>query len=107
YACWISRVAVADDIRHFHAHFGQTPATIAWFASEVTTVVSGERCTWSFTIHGFQDFADERVTRLDLKAQTASFVACVSDFTRAQLCRATRPSFWDRYAVVRCGIDLT
>ncbi|MGI9052501.1 MAG: glycosyltransferase family 4 protein, partial [Ilumatobacteraceae bacterium] len=66
----------------------------------------GTPCTWSFTIHGFQDFADDRVTRLDLKVQSASFVACVSDFTRAQLCRVTDPSAWDRFHVVRCGIDV-
>ena len=106
YACW-SWNAVADrGVRHFHAHFGQTPATVAWFAASIGSFSSGDSCTWSFTIHGFQDFADERVSRLDLKVKSASFVVCVSDFTRAQLCRVTDPATWDRYKVVRCGIDL-
>ncbi len=74
YACWSWRAVADRGVRHFHAHFGQTPATVAWFAAAVGSFSSGERCTWSFTIHGFQDFADERVTRLDLKVRSASFV---------------------------------
>lgn len=106
YACWAWKAIRHTDIRHFHAHFGQTPATIAWFAALVGELDSGEVCTWSFTIHGYQDFADERVTRLDLKVRSASFVVCISDFTRAQLYRATDPTAWERFHVVRCGIDV-
>ncbi|QGG95981.1 glycosyltransferase family 4 protein [Actinomarinicola tropica] len=94
------------DVRHLHAHFGQAPATIAWFAAEIGNMSEGDRWTWSFTIHGFQDFVNEADARLDLKAASASFVACVSDFTRSQLCRVAEPRLWDRFHVVRCGIDL-
>ena len=93
-------------IRHLHAHFGQAPATIAWFACEILNFDAETPCTWSFTIHGFQDFVDEAVARLDLKAASASFVICVSDFTKSQLCRVTDPRYWTRFHVVRCGIDL-
>jgi glycosyltransferase involved in cell wall biosynthesis len=106
YASWCWEVAAGRGIRHFHAHFGQTPATVAWFAASIGNFSPKQRCTWSFTIHGFQDFADERLTRLDLKVLSASFVICVSDFTRAQLCRVTDPTTWDRFHVVRCGIDV-
>jgi colanic acid/amylovoran biosynthesis glycosyltransferase len=106
YACHVWRINAVGGIRHFHAHFGQTPATVAWFTAQVGNLDQPGQCSWSFTIHGFQDFADERVTRLDLKAQYASFVVCVSDFTRAQLCRVSDPSTWDRFHIVRCGIDL-
>jgi colanic acid/amylovoran biosynthesis glycosyltransferase len=106
YACWSWERVKDQGIRHFHAHFGQTPATLAWFTARVGSFSGPEPCTWSFTIHGFQDFADERVTRLDLKVREASFVVCISDFTRAQLFRSTDPSTWDRFHVVRCGIDL-
>lgn len=93
-------------VTHLHAHFGQAPATIAWFAAAIGNMAEGERWTWSFTIHGFQDFVNESDARLDLKAASASFVVCVSDFTRSQLCRVTDPRLWDRFHVVRCGIDL-
>lgn len=106
YAAASARYCRERQIRHLHAHFGQAPATIAWFACEIRNFEPGAECTWSFTIHGFQDFVDEAVARLDLKAASASFVICVSDFTKSQLCRVSDPRYWDRFHVVRCGIDL-
>ena len=93
-------------VKHIHAHFGQAPATIAWFACEFMNVGRREPVSWSFTIHGFQDFIDEAEARLDLKAASAVFVICISDFTKSQLCRITVPEYWPRFHVVRCGIDL-
>ncbi len=94
-------------IRHLHAQFGLAPATIAWFASQILNFDRRSTSTWSFTIHGFHDFVNETESRLDLKAASAAFVICVSDFTKSQLCRVTDPSYWDRFHVLRCGIDLT
>jgi colanic acid/amylovoran biosynthesis glycosyltransferase len=93
-------------VRHLHAHFGQAPASVAWFAAEVGALMDGPEWTWSFTIHGFQDFVNEADARLDLKAASAAFVICVSDFTRSQLMRVADPSHWDKFHVVRCGIDV-
>jgi glycosyltransferase involved in cell wall biosynthesis len=105
-AALLARDCRRRGVRHLHAHFGQAPATLAWFASEMLRQDRDAAVGWSFTIHGFQDFVDDAVARLDLKAASASFVVCVSDFTRSQLCRITSPDLWDRFAVVRCGIDL-
>lgn len=105
YAALVMRECRARGIRHIHAHFGLTPASIAWFASELSRA-GAPRLTWSFTIHGFQDFIEQKLARLDLKARSASFVACISDFTRSQLCRISDPSDWPRFHVVRCGVDL-
>jgi glycosyltransferase involved in cell wall biosynthesis len=93
-------------VRHIHAHFGQAPASVAWYAAEVGNLMGGMRWTWSFTIHGFQDFVNEVDARLDLKAANAACVICVSDFTRSQLMRVSDPVHWDKFHVVRCGIDL-
>ncbi len=106
YAALTARHCVKHGIRHLQAQFGLAPATIAWFASSILNFRPGETSSWSFTIHGFQDFVDETDARLDLKAKSASFVICISDFTRSQLCRVTDPSLWNRFHVVRCGIDL-
>ena len=100
----VARTCRERNIRHLHAHFGQAPATIAWFAAELMKLDGST--TWSFTIHGFQDFVDETIARLDLKAESAAFVVCISDFTRSQLCRLLHPSMWSNAKVVRCGIDL-
>ena len=92
-------------IVHLHAQFGQATATIAWLAHELDVAAGDGSLTWSFTIHGFQDFVNENETRLDLKARSAAFVVCISDFTRAQLMRISDPEDWPRFHVVRCGID--
>lgn len=95
-----------QNVGHIHAHFGQAPASIAWFAAGFLEQDAKPPVGWSFTIHGFQDFVDEAIARLDLKATSADFVVCVSDFTRSQLCRITPTRLWDKFRVVRCGIDL-
>lgn len=106
YASLVVRECKARGIGHIHAHFGLTPASIAWFASEMTKAGEKRALSWSFTIHGFQDFIEQKLARLDLKARSAAFVACISDFTRSQLCRISDPSYWPRFKIVRCGIDL-
>ena len=106
YATVVADEISRQDARHVHAHFGLSPASVAWFTSELTATTAPAQCSWSFTIHGFHDFVDERLARLDLKAAAANFVVCISDFTRSQLCRVTAPTHWDRFHVVRCGLDL-
>lgn len=103
-AARLARLAKARGLRHLHAHFGLAPATIAWFASRMLSWDG--RVGFSFTIHGFHDFADPAETRLDLKAPAAAAVVCVSDFTRGQLFLQTEPKTWPRAHVIRCGIDL-
>ena len=93
---------------HLHAHFGQAPATIAWYATEVAhRHRNGRDNTWSMTIHGWHEFAGEREARLREKIAAAEFVVCVSDYTRAQLYRIADASDRAKIHVVRCGVDLT
>ncbi len=93
--------------RHVHAHFGQTPATIAWYACEVARHHRhGSDYSWSVTIHGWHEFVEEREAELREKIAAAAFVACISDFTHAQLMRIGRPVDWAKIHVVRCGVDL-
>lgn len=105
-AASVAKICTERNITHLHAHFGQAPATIAWFATDILNFDHRSRRTWSFTIHGFHDFVDTSISRLDLKAASAAFVICISDFTRSQLLRLIHPSFWPRARVIRCGIDL-
>ncbi len=104
-AARLARAGRAQGVRHLHAHFGLAPTTIAWFASRMMSL-DGSPVAFSFTIHGFHDFADPAETRLDLKAQAAAAVVCISDFTRGQLFLNSDPAVWPRAHVVRCGIDM-
>ena len=92
-------------IRHVHAHFGQAPSTIAWMTSGVGLICEGEPWSWSATIHGWHEFVNERAALLREKVGAARFIACVSDYTRSQLMRLSRPQDWSKVHVVRCGID--
>ena len=97
-----------NKIRHLHAHLGQTPASVAWFVTEIGNRCRGERgtWTWSATIHGWHEFANEHEFALAEKVDAASFVVAISDFTRSQLMRIGDPSSWSKIDVVRCGLDL-
>jgi colanic acid/amylovoran biosynthesis glycosyltransferase len=103
-------------VRHIHAHFGQAPATIAWFAAELGNRIDGSVSagtdddgpwSWSVTIHGWHEFVGEREASLREKVAAATFVACISDYTRSQLMRIAHPDHWHKLHVVRCGIDTT
>ncbi|HEX7096132.1 MAG TPA: glycosyltransferase [Acidimicrobiales bacterium] len=96
-------------VRHIHAHFGQVPATVAWFTAELGNRLDpdGEPWTWSVTIHGWHEFVNEREAALRQKVHAASFVVCISDYTRSQLMRIAHPDDWHKLRVVRCGIDTT
>jgi glycosyltransferase involved in cell wall biosynthesis len=94
-------------VRHLHAQFGGVPATVAMLAADLGNRLGhDERWTWSFTIHGFQDFVNERETGLAAKAASAAAVVGISDYTRSQVLRIADPADWPKVCVVRCGIDL-
>ena len=92
-------------VRHVHAHFGQVPATVAWFTAELGNRIGDDEWTWSVTIHGWHEFVNEREASLRQKVAAARFVVCISDYTRSQLMRISHPRDWTKLHVVRCGID--
>jgi glycosyltransferase involved in cell wall biosynthesis len=88
------------DIRHVHAHFVNVASAVAMLA----TALRGPEATWSFTMHGPLEFDDVRLHAIPDKVRRALFVACISDYCRAQLMRQVEPEHWDRLHVVRCGV---
>jgi glycosyltransferase involved in cell wall biosynthesis len=96
-----------NGVRHLHAQFGGTPATIAMIAADIGCRIDGPGTwTWSYTIHGFHDFVNEREIGLAAKTARAEFAVCISDFTSSQLMRVTDPGDWHKIHTIRCGIDL-
>ena len=94
-------------VRSIHAHFGQAPATVAWYAARFGNSIGGtERWTWSVTVHGWHEFVSEKTSDIRRKIAAADLVVCISDFTRSQLMRIAAPEDWGKLDVVRCGIDL-
>jgi colanic acid/amylovoran biosynthesis glycosyltransferase len=105
-AMLVVRECEARGVTHIHAHFGEVPATVAWFAAELGKARSPQSVqSWSMTVHGWREFTNESAANLAEKVAAASFVAGISDFTRSQLMRIAGLTFTDdRFAVVRCGL---
>jgi glycosyltransferase involved in cell wall biosynthesis len=98
-------VLLADELRrrridHVHAHFVNVASAVAMLA----TALRGPGATWSFTMHGPLEFDDVRLHAIPDKVRRARFVACISDYCRAQLMRLVEPEHWERLHVVHCGV---
>lgn len=93
----------AQGIRHVHAHFANVASAVAML---MATFGAADGFSWSFTMHGPTEFDDVTMFGLADKVRSAAFVACISDFCRAQLMKLVEPEYWSRLSVVRCGLDL-
>jgi glycosyltransferase involved in cell wall biosynthesis len=98
-AAVVRRACAEARIDHVHAHFGTNAAAVAHLARHL----GGP--TYSFTVHGPEEFDAPRALSLGLKMADAAFTVGVSQFGRSQLCRWADPEDWDRLHVVHCGID--
>ena len=88
-------------IAHLHSHFADSGSFVGLLACRYLGL------GWSVTLHGASDFDNPGLRRLDRKIEFASFVACVSDYGRAQAMRASSPAHWGKLCVARCGLDLS
>jgi glycosyltransferase involved in cell wall biosynthesis len=62
---------------------------------------------WSLTLHGISETDYPAGLLLSAKIEAASFVACVSEFGRAQAMRVSSPEQWNKLMIVRCALNLT
>lgn len=95
-------------ITHIHAHLDGTAPMVAMLAVEFANGNPGRRASWSWsqTIHGSKEFYDIRRERLAVRAASAKFIACISDYTRSQVMAFVPEELWHKLVVVRCGVDL-
>ena len=84
---------------HLHNHIAKASCTVAMLASALSGI------PYSFTLHGPDDLLSPAQWRLDEKIARAAFVACISDYCRAQAMLAADRRHWDKLHVVHCGID--
>jgi glycosyltransferase involved in cell wall biosynthesis len=97
-AAALARQLDRTGVRHVHVHFGTNPVTVAQLAARMADI------TYSFTVHGPDEFDAPRALDLAGKIAEAAFVAGVSSYGRGQLMRWSDPTHWDRIHVVRCSI---
>jgi glycosyltransferase involved in cell wall biosynthesis len=99
-ACLLVRWLEAErGVRHLHAHFGTNSAAVAMLAR----LLGGP--SYSFTVHGPEEFDDPVGLSLDEKIAHASAVVAVSAFGSSQLYRWIPHEAWPKVHVVRCGVD--
>ena len=88
-----------NGVAHLHNHIAKASCTVAMLASALSGI------PFSFTIHGPDIFFAPDHWRIDAKAARSRFVACISDYARAQtMCFAAEPD-WPRLHVIHCGVD--
>ncbi|HTL89105.1 MAG TPA: glycosyltransferase [Leptolyngbya sp.] len=98
-ACVLNDWFAEDEIQHIHAHFGTNSTTVAMLC----TALGGP--TYSFTIHGPEEFDTLESLSIVEKVQRSTFVATVSSFGRSQLYRWCDQSQWDKIKIIHCGVD--
>ena len=85
--------------RHFHAHFGKNPATLAMVVSEYLQI------PFSMTIHATDLFVSGLLLRQ--KLARCKFVASISEYNLKLLSElADDPKVTEKIHVLHCGIDL-
>ena len=98
-AAWLVRRFERLGIQHLHAHFGTNPAAVA----AIARAWGGP--SFSFTVHGPDEFDAPIALSLSRKIAGAGFVVAITSYCRSQLMRWSPPSDWDKIKVIRCGLD--
>jgi colanic acid/amylovoran biosynthesis glycosyltransferase len=98
-AAWLARRLEELKVEHLHAHFGTNPAAVAL----ISRAFGGP--TYSFTVHGPDEFDAPIGLSLREKIEGAKFVVAISSYGRSQLMRWISPEGWPKIRVIRSGLD--
>ena len=86
-------------VDHVHTHYGTNGATVAMLCR----LMGGP--TYSFTMHGPEEFDSPRGNSLGEKIRHARFVVAICEFTRSQLYRWADYHDWSRIHVIHVGVS--
>lgn len=100
-ACRVVQWLQAFGAEHVHAHFGTNSTEVVMLAN----ALGGP--TYSFTVHGPEEFDKPQFLYLGEKVRRAAFVAAVSSYGRSQLFRWVAHEHWAKVKVVHCGLERT
>ena len=98
-ACVLLRWFAEAKIEHVHAHFGTNSTTVAMLVN----ALGGP--TYSFTVHGPEEFDRPIALKLGLKVHRSVFAVAISEYGRSQLLRWCEFADWPKVKVVHCGVD--
>jgi len=84
---------------HIHAHFGSNSTEVVMLAK----VLGGP--SYSFTVHGTEEFDRPEYLKLGEKTRRAAFAVAICSFGRSQLYRWADYADWHKLHVVHCGLE--
>lgn len=100
-ACRILPWMRAFGAAHVHAHFGSNSTEVVMLAH----ALGGP--SYSFTVHGPEEFDKPQFIGLSEKIRRAKFVVAISSYGRSQLYRWIEHGQWAKVQVVHCGLEKT
>lgn len=100
-AAFLLRESRARRVQHMHVHFGTNAASVAMLCRVLGGASSP---TYSFTVHGPDEFDQAIGHSLREKIDASAFVCAISDFGAAQLKRWAPMDQWHKVHVIRCTV---
>lgn len=98
-ACQILLWLKNNNSQHMHVHFGAN-------ATEVALLVrSLGGPSYSFTVHGPEEFDKPEFIKLAEKIDASAFVVAISSYCRSQIYRWIKYPQWSKVKEVHCGIE--
>ena len=98
-ACAMLGVVRTQNVQHVHAHFGTNSAEVVMLLK----LLGGP--SYSFTVHGPEEFDKPEFIKIRDKVRYAEFVVAISSYTRSQLYRWVDYQDWRKIHVVHCGLE--
>jgi len=92
---FVSKIVQEESIRHIHAHWGSTTATMAYIISRITGI------SWSFTLHRW-DIRENNM--LNEKVRSAKFVRCISQQGKAELLHIIGDAYKNKIETIHMGV---
>jgi len=96
-AVYLSDIIKREKVKHIHAHWGSTTATMACVISKLSGI------PWSFTLHRW-DIRENNM--LKEKAESAKFVRCISDNGKCELLKIVGVRFQNKIRIIHTGVKI-
>ncbi len=98
-AVMVGRWMEKKKLTHLHVHFATPASNVGLIAAQVYQI------SFSFTVHGPDEFYDVSHYRLAEKIAGASFICCIGSYARSQLMKLSPTFEWDKFEVSPLGVD--
>lgn len=98
-ACQIFIWLKDSDVQHMHVHFGANATEVALLVRSLGGV------SYSFTLHGPEEFDKPEFIKLAEKIDASAFVVAISSYCRSQIFRWIPYVQWSKVKEVHCGVE--